>query len=137
MKTMPSTVRVVGLLVLLGLPVWAGTVTKKDFGTGDGQPNTLYTLSNSHGMSVSVMNWGARMVDLVAADRDGKKADVILGFDDLAGYLSPENSKNPYFGGTIGRYGNRIAKGKFSIDGQSYQVTLNDKTNTPGHRHSG
>ena len=132
MKPIPSILRTVSLLALLGLPVWAASdsVTRKDFGTADGQPITLYTLSNAHGMTVSIMNYGARIVNLMVPDRNGKEGDVVLGFDNLTGYLAPENSKNPYFGATIGRYGNRIAKGRFSIDGKSYQVTLNDKTNT-------
>jgi len=124
-------------ILAVALPGMAGaednsdTVTAKPFGeTVKNEPVTLYTLTNKNGMSASIMNFGARVVNLAVPDRDGKKADVVLGFDDLTGYLSPENSKNPYFGGTIGRYGNRIAKGKFSIDGQSYQVTLNDKTNS-------
>ena len=106
-------------------------ITEKEFGAVNGQPNTLYTLTNESGMSVSIMNWGARVVNLIAVDRDGKKADVVLGFDDVTGYESPENAKNPFFGGTIGRYGNRIAKGQFTLDGKTYQLPLNDnKVNT-------
>ena len=122
------------ILFSLSSPLLAAaqdSITKKDFGTADGLPNTLYTLTNTNGMSVSITNWGARVVNLTVADRDGKQADVVLGFDSLEGYLAPENAKNPFFGATIGRYGNRIAKGKFTLEGHSYQLPLNDnKVNT-------
>jgi len=107
------------------------SITKSDFGTVDGQPNTLYTLTNKNGMSVSIINWGARVVNLNVPDREGKKADVVLGFDDVNSYEAPENAKNPFFGATIGRYGNRIAKGQFMLEGKMYQLPLNDnKVNT-------
>ena len=118
-------------LVIFFAPIFAhASVTKSDFGTADGQPITLYTLTNSQGMSASLMNYGARLVKLMVPDRNHKQADVVLGFDDLTGYLSLKNSRNPYFGGTIGRYGNRIAKGRFTLDGHEYQLSLNDKTNS-------
>jgi aldose 1-epimerase len=118
------------LLAPLGVPLIASekdTVTKQDFGTADGQPVTLYTLTNAHGMSVSAMNYGATVVKLLVPDRSGKNDDIVLGFDDLAGYLGEKGG--PYFGATIGRYGNRIAKGQFSLDGHSYRLATNDGPN--------
>jgi aldose 1-epimerase len=118
-------------LLTLCVPVWAVAaegVSKQDFGTEEGQPNTLYTLTNKDGMSVSIMNYGATVVKLMAPDKNGKMDDVVLGFDDLTGYLDPK--KDPHFGATIGRYGNRIAKGQFTLDGQSYQLPINDPPNS-------
>jgi aldose 1-epimerase len=123
------------LALCLFVSLWASLlaaaedgVTKQDFGSAQGQPNTLYTMTNKKGMSVSVMNYGAAVVKLLVPDRSGKMDDVVLGFDDLAGYLDPK--RDPHFGATIGRYGNRIAKGQFSLDGHTYQLPLNDGPNS-------
>jgi aldose 1-epimerase len=126
MKSIHLTFLTLCLLLPLAAASAEDGITKKDFGTVDGTPNTLYTLTNAHGMTVSIMNWGARVVNLSVPDRDGKSADVVLGFDSLDGYLAPENSKNPFFGASIGRYGNRIAGGKFTLEGHAYQLPLND-----------
>src|SRR3954462_12167150 len=77
--------------------------------TAEGEEVTLYTLTNAKGMQATVTNYGARVVSLNAPDRNGAMADVVLGFDSLDGYLK----ENPYFGAIVGRYGNRIAKGRF------------------------
>ena len=96
----------------------ADSVISKSFGvTTKNEPVTLYTLTNKDGMSVSIMDYGATVVKLTAPDKNGKMDDVVLGFDDLSGYLDPK--KDPHFGATIGRYGNRIAKGQFTLDGQT------------------
>ncbi len=95
--------------------------TKSLGNTPDGQPVTQYTLINSHGHSVSVMNWGATLMDVNVPDRDGKQANVNLAFDSLEPYLAG----HPYFGSTVGRFCNRIGEGRFTIDGKEYQVTLN------------
>jgi aldose 1-epimerase len=92
----------------------------------DGQSVDLYTLTNKYGMSVSISNFGGTLVSLKVPDRDGKMGDVVLGYDNPADY---ENGK-AYFGGTIGRYGNRIAHGKFTLDGVVYSLPLNDGPNT-------
>lgn len=89
--------------------------------TPDGQEVTRFTLTNSHGHSVSVMNWGATLMDVNVPDRDGKLANVNLSFDTLEPYLAG----HPYFGSTVGRFCNRIGEGKFTIDGKTYQVTTN------------
>jgi len=91
----------------------------------------LYTLTNKNGMEVRISNYGGIIVALKTPDKNGNLADVVLGFDDLEGYMS---SANPYFGGIIGRYGNRIAKGTFTLDGQMYALATNDNTN---HLHGG
>jgi aldose 1-epimerase len=116
------------LLVAPLLAAGQDSITKSDFGSTDGKAITLYTLTNAHGMSLSVMNYGATVVKLIVPDKNGKMDDVVLGFDDLTGYLDPK--KDPYFGATIGRYGNRIAKGQFSLDGHSYQLPINNPPNT-------
>jgi aldose 1-epimerase len=102
-------------------------VQKQSFGkTSDGQNIELFTLSNTHGMQVAISNFGGEIVSLKVPDRGGKIGDVVLGYDDVAGY----ELNKAYFGATIGRYGNRIAKGKFSLDGHEYQLPLNDGPNT-------
>ena len=89
--------------------------------TRDGQTVTRYTLTNSAGHSVSVMNWGATLLDVNVPDRDGSLANVNLCFDSLQPYLDG----HPYFGSTVGRFCNRIGEGKFTIDSKEYQVTIN------------
>ena len=105
------------------------SVVTKPFGkTDDNEPVTLYTLTNKHGVSASIMTFGAAVVNLFVPDKDGKLGDVELGYDDLTGYLDPK--KDPHFGATIGRYGNRIAKGQFTLDGHTYQLPINDPPNS-------
>ncbi len=95
--------------------------------TIDGKPTDLYVLKNSSGMQVAFTNYGGRMVSLVVPDKKGKPTDVVIGFDSVSGFVK---SSEPYFGATIGRYGNRIAKGKFSLEGKNYQLTINNGVNT-------
>jgi aldose 1-epimerase len=87
----------------------------------------LFTLTNKNNTTVLITNYGGRLVSLVVSDKSGKPTDVILGYDSLKGYQKP---KEPFFGAIIGRYGNRIAKGKFSLDGKTYQLDINDGVNT-------
>ena len=106
--------------------------TSASFGkTVDGTDIQLITLSNAHGLKASISTYGGTLTSLLVPDKAGKLSDVILGFDNVSGYLSPAFRKsNPYFGALIGRYGNRIAKGKFTIDGHAYQVGVNDGSNS-------
>ena len=96
----------------------------------DGTKVEKYTLKNTMGMEVDVITYGGIITRWTAPDKNGKYEDVVLGFDDLKSYLEG----NPYFGALIGRYGNRIAKGKFSLDGQTYTLATNDGEN---HLHGG
>ncbi len=98
-----------------------------DFGkTKEGNDITLYTLANKAGMEAAVMNFGATLVSLKVPDRNGKIEDVVLGYDHVSDY---EDGK-AYFGGTIGRYGNRIASGEFSLDGAVFHIPKNDGPNS-------
>ncbi|MFN8354123.1 MAG: aldose epimerase family protein [Spirosomataceae bacterium] len=106
------------------------SITKESFGTVDNQPIDLYTLTNANGMTMKVTNYGCLITHLTAPDKDGNFEDVVLGFDSLASYLKP----NPFFGAIVGRYGNRIANGKFTLDGQTYTLATN---NGPNHLHGG
>jgi galactose mutarotase-like enzyme len=109
----------------------AAKLDKRSFGkTRTGATVDLYTLTNANGMEVSIMNYGATIVSLKAPDRSGKMADVVLGFDSMDGYLTDE----PYFGAVVGRYGNRIAKGKFKLNGKEYSLATN---NGPNALHGG
>jgi aldose 1-epimerase len=109
---------------------WGGTVETRDYGkTPDGQAITLYTLSNGRTIA-KIINYGAILTELHVPDRGGKTADVVLGFDDLAGYLAD----HPYFGATIGRVANRIAGGKFALGGKQYTLAVN---NGPNALHGG
>jgi len=85
-----------------------------------------YELTNANGMKVVVTNFGGRVVSLFAPDKNGKLDDVVLGYDSLEEYLK----ENPYFGAMIGRYGNRIAKGKFSLNGKEYHLPVNNGENS-------
>lgn len=106
-------------------------LTRQDFGrTLDGAAVELLTLSNAHGMEVRVMTYGAIIVSLKVPDRNGVPGDVVLGYDSLAGYLKD----SPYFGAVVGRYGNRIARGRFRLDGTEYRLATN---NGPNHLHGG
>ena len=99
----------------------------KAFGkTNDGTPVEQYVLRNSHGMQATVITYGATLQALKVADKNGKFEDVVLGFDDVQGY----QSGTAYFGATIGRFGNRLAKGAFELDGKRFQVPLNDGSNS-------
>ena len=106
-------------------------VTKQSFGkTEAGENVDLYTLRNTHGVEARITNYGGIVVSLKVADRSGKFDDVVLGFNDLDGYLKP----GPYFGALIGRYGNRIAKGRFTLNGVEYKLAVNNGEN---HLHGG
>ena len=120
------------LLSTFILPAAAADPTSEPFGkTADGQAVELYTLKNEAGFTAKVMTRGATLVQLLAPDRTGKFEDVILGFDSVTGY---ESDDNQYFGCTTGRVCNRIAKGKFSLDGKDYTLAVN---NEPNHLHGG
>jgi aldose 1-epimerase len=95
--------------------------------TIDGKQTHLYTLKNKNGIVATFTNYGGRIVSLLVPDKNGKLTDVVLGFESVEGF---EKSTEPYYGATIGRYGNRIAKGKFKIDGTEYQSSINNPPNT-------
>lgn len=93
---------------------------------GDGADVELFTFKNARGTTAKIISYGATLQGLWMPDRTNRFSDVVLGFDDLKGYLGP----HPYFGGTIGRFANRIARGKFTLDGREYALALNDGANT-------
>ena len=111
--------------------VAVATVKKSTFGTlPDGRAVPAVTLTNAHGVSATVIAYGAALQSLIMPDAAGNKADVVLGYDNLGQYLD----KPQYFGGTVGRFANRIAKGQFTLDGKHYQVPVN---NGPNSLHGG
>lgn len=93
----------------------------------DGKQTTLYTLKNKNNAEAIFTNYGGRLVSLLVPDKDGKLVDVVVGFKSVNDY---EKSTEPYFGATIGRYGNRIAKGKFTLEGKTYSLFTNNGQNT-------
>lgn len=107
------------------------TVTTQAFGKmPDGTPVEIYTLSDGP-MEARIMTYGGILVSLKAPDKSGKSSDVVLGFDELDGYVvSNNNLGNPFFGALIGRYANRIAHGTFMLDGKKYDLPKNDGDNT-------
>lgn len=102
-------------------------VSEKPFGQFEGKPVTEYTLSNTSGMQVSIINYGGAISKLIVPDKNGQPGDVVFGFENLEGFLQ---KTNPYFGGLIGRYGNRIAKARFTLDGQTYMLPANNGENS-------
>lgn len=151
MKKTPMTLAFSVLCALIGLSLSAcqkagsprsekagaakGTISvnieKSPFGTlPDGAPVELYTLTNKNGLKARLMTYGATLVSLELPDRNGVLADCVIGYDSLDGYFK----NSPYFGAIVGRYGNRIAKGKFVLDGKTYTLATN---NGPNHLHGG
>jgi aldose 1-epimerase len=109
----------------------AMTINVESFGkTPDGQEVDLYTLANINGIRAKITNYGAILVSLEVPDRDGKPADITLGYDNLDGYLT----RHPYFGSTVGRYANRIGGASFKINDVEYKLAAN---NGPNHLHGG
>jgi aldose 1-epimerase len=107
------------------------SITKESFGqTPDKQTVVLYTLTNPNGIKAKITNYGATLVSLETPDRDGNFTDIVLGFDTLDGYLK----EHPYFGVIVGRYANRIGKGRFVLEGVEYKLATN---NGPNHLHGG
>ena len=103
-------------------PVKVGTFGK----TSDGQAVSRYVLTNHRGVEAVLINYGAALVSLRVPDRNGKSADIVLGYEDVAGY---EKDK-AFFGASIGRYGNRIARGEFTLDGTTFHLPKNDGPNS-------
>ena len=96
--------------------------------TVDGKATDLYTLRNARGLEMTVTNFGGRVVELWVPDRDGNFADIVLGHDNLGAYVDQTGER--FLGATIGRYGNRIAAGRFTLDGKEYTLPLNDGPNS-------
>ena len=112
-------------------PARESHVSREPFGTTPtGEAVELVTLTNAHGVEMRVMTYGGIIVSLRVPDRNGRLGDVVLGYDSLAGYIKD----SPYFGAIVGRYGNRIAKGRFTLNGTEYRLAIN---NGPNHLHGG
>jgi aldose 1-epimerase len=105
-------------------------VTRASFGAISGQPVDIFTLRNANGIEIKATNYGGIITSIVVPDRNGRPGDIVLGFDDLQAYVKD----SPYFGAIVGRYGNRIAKGHFTLDGHTYTLAVN---NGPNHLHGG
>jgi len=126
--------KIFALLLLMSCVAFAAaqTVTKQSYGkTAAGENVDLYTLRNSKGVEAKITNYGGIVVSLKVPDRNGKFDDVVLGFNDLESYLT---KNDPYMGALIGRYGNRIAKGRFTLNSVEYKLAVNNGEN---HLHGG
>jgi len=129
----PSHAYVIVFVAAFGALLCAQTASKKkagveqkDFGTREGRPVILYTLTNSHGVEVRAMNYGGIILSIRVPDRKGQLADIVLGHDTLEGYIP----NPPYLGAIVGRFANRIANGTFTLDGKTYTLPKNDGPNT-------
>jgi len=107
------------------------SITSSEFGImPNGEKSLIFTLVNQQGLKAKITNYGAKLVSLEVPDKNGQLADVILGYETLDQYIKGDQ----YFGATVGRYANRIAKGKFTLEGKEYQLALNNGVN---HLHGG
>jgi aldose 1-epimerase len=106
------------------------SITSEPFGQVGGTPVSRYTLTSGHGMRVRIMTFGGIVQSIEVPDRSAHVDDVVLGFPTLDGYLNNTGSAKTYFGAIVGRYGNRIAKGTFSLNGTGYQVPINNNGNS-------
>jgi aldose 1-epimerase len=123
-----ARVMLITMMSSLAVQGASAATTKDAFGKlPDGRAVDVYTMKNAE-LEVRVTNYGARIVSLKTKDRDGKVADVVLGYNSVDGYVA-ENTAKTYFGAIVGRYGNRIRGGKFKIDGHEYQIPLNNNGN--------
>jgi len=107
-------------------PVESGGITSEPFGEVDGEAVERYTLTNDNGMEVSILTYGAIVQSIMVPDRDGAIGDVALGFDNIEDYVE----MSPYFGAIVGRYANRIAEGTFELEGETYELAINNDPNT-------
>jgi aldose 1-epimerase len=131
--------KIVSMLVLAGTLMFlcgfggknTSSIRKEDFGKADGQSVALYTLTNKNGVEAKITSYGGIVVSLKVPDRNGKLDDIVLGYDTLDDYLKGNSS---YFGALIGRYGNRIDKGRFKLNGVEYKLATNNGAN---HLHGG
>jgi aldose 1-epimerase len=137
MKTNGINVSTAGMMSLAivsgcadGRAVGGGAVERVPFGTAAGRPVEVFTLRNANGIEARVTNYGGIILSLMTPDREGRMGDIVLGFDSIAPYVAG----TPYFGAIIGRYGNRIARGRFTIEGETYTLATN---NGPNHLHGG
>jgi aldose 1-epimerase len=105
----------------------SSSFTETPFGMYDTSTVVKYTLTNSSGMQVGILNYGGTITDIITPDKTGNKENVVLGFDSLSGYLQ---KGNPYFGSLIGRYGNRIANARFTLDGKTFTLAANNNGNS-------
>ena len=131
--TTTATVPLV-LLLTIGTANAATLVTEPFGSTRSGQPVTLTTMTAASGVAVSFMSYGGIITRILAPDRTGRTADVVLGFPTLEGYETDSAAGGLYFGALVGRYANRIAKGHFTLDGQPYTLAIN---NPPNSLHGG
>jgi aldose 1-epimerase len=142
MRLLRWCMSVLGVLAVIAAPAEARghhhggggdglSVQKSGFGTLGGKAVDKYTLSNRNGVSISIITYGGIIQAVNVPDRRGRNANITLGFANIEGYTSPAYIKsNPYFGAIIGRYGNRIAKGMFTLDGTPYHIDINNDPNT-------
>jgi len=107
-------------------PVAATGITSEPFGDANGQPVEKYTLTNANGMAVAILTYGATVQSITVPDRDGNPGNVALGFDTLESYMT----ESPYFGAIVGRYANRINDGTFTLEGETYELAINNDPNT-------
>src|SRR5438067_11059662 len=136
MPAMNKLLRLVGIagciLLCLGCVTMSnaarpGEIRQQPFGkTREGVPVSIYTLRNANGCEARITNYGGIVVSLTVPDRNGRLGDVALGNDTLATYIA---NNGPYFGALIGRYSNRIAMGRFTLDGKQYQLATNNPPN--------
>ncbi|NLX25464.1 MAG: galactose mutarotase [Lentisphaerae bacterium] len=120
------------ILSLLACAALVGCSAKQETAVSDFDSIQQFTLKNKNGMIVKITNYGATITSIIVPDRDGNMADVALGYDSVEGYVNA--IAREYLGAVVGRYGNRIAEGKFSIDGEEYELATNNGEN---HLHGG
>src|SRR5215213_5296278 len=129
--------KILAVVVSLWLPVSSTLIEsvpraapqREPFGTmPDGTPVEIFVLKNSSGMEVRTIPYGAVIVSIRVPDRAGRFDDVVIGHDRLEGYLTASR----FFGAVVGRFGNRIARGRFALDGRTYELAVN---NGPNHLH--
>src|SRR5687767_12392933 len=121
----------VALIAVFGQATSTRSVVKRVFGEmPDRKAVESFTLTNANGIELTAIPYGAIITSLKTPDRSGRAGDIVLGFDSLEGYLK----EHPYFGAIVGRYGNRIAGGQFTLDGRAYSLA---KNNGPNHLHGG
>lgn len=135
----PRLLRLIAIAGVAGLaacsrpttqPAEAPSITSEPFGEVGGTPVSRYTLTSGHGMRVRILTYGGIIQSIEVPDRNGRVDNVVLGFPTLAGYLDNTGPAKTYFGAIIGRYGNRIAKGAFSLNGNEYRLPINNNGNS-------